>query len=124
MNSIDDIARFVKAGHSQSPSNCRILLNEITSLRGQLRTVQNAARTLALGRDTELQHLRENVAFDHRLRSEHESLQQRDALMTSEIERLEDLLEKAVARIKDMLEGDDGQAWKEARKFLELHNLA
>ena len=27
----------------------------------------------------------------------------------------------AIARIQDMLKGDDGQAWKEARKFLE-HN--
>ena len=29
------------------------------------------------------------------------------------------LLVEAVARIKDLMEGDDGQAWKEARKFLE-----
>lgn len=27
--------------------------------------------------------------------------------------------DQAIARIKDMLQGDDGQAWKEARKFIE-----
>lgn len=27
--------------------------------------------------------------------------------------------DQAIARIKDMLMGDDGQAWKEAQKFLE-----
>lgn len=30
---INDIERWVKAGHSQSPSNCRILLTEINRLR-------------------------------------------------------------------------------------------
>lgn len=30
---INDIERWVKAGHSQSPSNCRILLAEIQRLR-------------------------------------------------------------------------------------------
>ena len=29
-------------------------------------------------------------------------------------------LQTAVYRIEDMLEGNDGQAWKEARKFLEV----
>lgn len=33
--------------------------------------------------------------------------------------KLEKQLEMAVWRIKDMLEGDDGQAFKEAEKFLE-----
>lgn len=30
---IDDIGKWVKAGHSQSPQNCRILLSEINRLR-------------------------------------------------------------------------------------------
>lgn len=30
---IDDIAKWVKLGHSQSPSNCRLLLAEINRLR-------------------------------------------------------------------------------------------
>lgn len=40
-----------------------------------------------------------------------------------EVERLQNLLAGAVERIKDMLEEDDGQAWKEARKFLERNSL-
>lgn len=31
----------------------------------------------------------------------------------------QDLLKEAVSRIKDMLNDDDGQAWKEARKFID-----
>lgn len=31
---------------------------------------------------------------------------------------LEDALQKAIYRLEDMLEGDDGQAWKEAEKEL------
>lgn len=54
-----------------------------------LRTVQNAAKTLAHSRDSELQHLRENSAYDHKLRAEHESLIERDALMTARITALE-----------------------------------
>ena len=63
----------------------------IGDLERQLRIVQNAAKTLHHCRDTELQHLRENATFDHRLRAEHESLMERDAMMT-------DLLEQAEAR--------------------------
>ena len=48
-------------------------------LERQMRVVQNAARTLHHARDTELQHLRDNARFDHSLRSEHESLLDRDA---------------------------------------------
>jgi len=34
---VDDIARWVKQGHSQSPSNCRVLLGEIERLRAALK---------------------------------------------------------------------------------------
>lgn len=34
-------------------------------------------------------------------------------------DKLQAQLDKAVDRIKDMLMGDDGQAWKEAEKFIE-----
>jgi len=54
-----------------------------------LRTVQNAAKTLEHLRDGELQHLRENRTYDHKLRSEHDSLIERDALMTDRITDLE-----------------------------------
>jgi chromosome segregation ATPase len=47
-----------------------------------LRTVQNAAKTIAACQGTELEHLRQNATFDHRLRSQHESLLERDAQMT------------------------------------------
>lgn len=36
-NTIDDIRRFVAAGHSQSPANCRVLLDEINRLAGNQR---------------------------------------------------------------------------------------
>lgn len=34
------------------------------------------------------------------------------------IRELEHALQKAIWRLRDMLEGDDGQAWKEAEKVL------
>ena len=58
------------------------LRGEVARLEASLRTVQNAATTLHRARDTELAHLRENAAFDQRLRQEHQSLMDRDALMT------------------------------------------
>ena len=67
-----------------------------------LRTVQNAAKTLAHSRDSELQHLRENGAYDHKLRAEHDSLIERDALMTDRITALEaerDALKEALTKI-------------------------
>jgi hypothetical protein len=47
--------------------------------------VQNAAKTLASSRDTELQHLRENAAYDHKLRAEHESLKALNSQLTDDI---------------------------------------
>lgn len=72
-------------------------LARIEVLEANLRTVQNAAKTLHHCRDSELQHLRENAAFDHRLRSEHESLMERDALMTDALLAAEARAEKAEA---------------------------
>lgn len=37
---INDIERWVKAGHSQSPSNCRVLLAEIQRLRALVKETQ------------------------------------------------------------------------------------
>lgn len=37
---IDDIAKWVKQGHSQSPSNCRLLLAEIQRLRELANTLR------------------------------------------------------------------------------------
>lgn len=36
-NTVDEIAKFVAAGHSQSAGNCRVLLDEIQRLRRKLR---------------------------------------------------------------------------------------
>ena len=55
---------------------------EIARLKADLRTVQNAAKTISACQNTELEHLRQNKAFDHKLRAEHESLIERDAMMT------------------------------------------
>lgn len=63
----------------------------VADLERNLRTVQNAAKTLHHSRDTELAHLRDNATFDHKLRAEHQSLLDRDAMMT-------DLLLAAEAR--------------------------
>lgn len=75
--------------------------DRIERLEADLRTVQNAAKTLHAARDTELQHIRENAAFDHKLRQEHQSLIDRDALMTdallaaqAEIDRLREEVER------------------------------
>lgn len=71
------------------------MLEERDSVLQQLRTVQNAAKTLAAAQGTELEHLRQNKAYDHSLRSQHESLMERDAQMT-------DALLTAEARITDL----------------------
>jgi anion-transporting ArsA/GET3 family ATPase len=41
-----------------------------------------------------------------------------------ESEKLRAFKEQAHMRLLDMLEGDDGQAWKEAKNFLAYNNLA
>lgn len=38
-----------------------------------------------------------------------------------EIRKLRAMLTQATERIKDMLQGDDGQAWKEAEKFMKSY---
>lgn len=86
----------------------------IRELERQLRIVQNAAKTLHHCRDTELQHLRENATFDHRLRAEHESLMERDAMMT-------DLLEQAEARAT-AAEARNAELSMLAYRWMEAHD--
>lgn len=50
--------------------------------------------------------------------SEYSSLRDQIAELTKQRDVASKNLEMAVWRIKDMLMGDDGQAWKEAEKFL------
>jgi len=73
------------------------LLAEIDRLNANLRTVQNAAKTLAAAQGSELEHHRQNANYDHKLRSEHDSLIERDAIMTAENERLSAALTAAKA---------------------------
>lgn len=73
------------------------LLAEIDRLNANLRTVQNAAKTLAAAQGSELEHRRQNANYDHKLRSEHDSLIERDAIMTAENERLSAALTAAKA---------------------------
>jgi hypothetical protein len=51
------------------------------------------------------------------LRGEHQRLHE---MAADRIIDLESRLENAKERIADMLKGDDGQAWKEAEKFMAI----
>lgn len=53
-----------------------------------------------------------------RMKREIESLRESRVKELGEIRKLRATLAQATDRIKDMLQGDDGQAWKEAEKFL------
>jgi len=80
----DEAARFLAA-----------LRDERDGLERGLRTVQNAAKTIASAQGTELEHLRQNRTYDYKLRQEHESLLERDAQMT-------DALLAAEARVREL----------------------
>ncbi len=71
------------------------LRDERDMLERGLRTVQNAAKTIASAQGTELEHLRQNRTYDYKLRQEHESLLERDAQMT-------DALLTAEARVREL----------------------
>jgi hypothetical protein len=38
----------------------------------------------------------------------------------AEIEKLRERLTQAIERLRDMLQGDDGQAWDEAQRFVDI----
>ena len=100
---IDDLVRRLHQHHEamlgpdyyQAASALEAKDAEIARLRSDLRTVQNAAKSIANAHNTELEHLRQNAAFDHKLRTEYESLQARDSEMT-------DMLLAAESRITDL----------------------
>jgi len=71
------------------------LRDERDGMERGLRTVQNAAKTIASAQGTELEHLRQNRTYDYKLRQEHESLLERDAQMT-------DALLTAEARVREL----------------------
>ncbi len=48
----------------------------------------------------------------------------RIAALEKDAARLNELLNEAKNRLADVLENDDGQAWKEGRKFLEKIDTA
>ena len=83
-----------------------------------LRTVQNAAKTIASAHGTELEHLRQNARFDHALRAEVESLRQHgsemtDALLAAEARALAAEAERdaAFGFISDLVNMQSGQGW-------------
>jgi len=75
------------------------LTKERDAAQRAMQTVQNAAKTLASAQGTELEHLRQNATFDHRLRAEHESLLARDAQMTDALLAAEARAEAAEAEL-------------------------
>jgi len=81
-------------------STVRELMEKNARLETALRTAQNAAKTLAYAQGTELQHLRQNAAYDHKLRAEHESLIERDAIMTDQVATLTDRVARLEAALK------------------------
>jgi hypothetical protein len=83
------IARPVNPDGPAAADAIEALVAERDAAQKALRTVQNAAKTLAAAHGSELRHLRENAAYDHRLRAEHESLIERDAQMTDALLRAE-----------------------------------
>lgn len=96
--------------YNQSPHGDGPLVREAASaierLVRELRIVQNAAETIASAHGTELEHLRQNHAFDHKVRAEHESLkalnsQLTDMLLATEADR--DRLAKLVAKMREGL---------------------
>lgn len=87
--------------------------NEIERLEKDLRTVQNAAKTLASAQGTELEHRRRNGDYDHRLRAEHQSLIDRDALMTEALEKAEAEIE----RLRAALASAEGSATTAAARL-------
>lgn len=86
---LDAADSVLDAIHAHYATQLDALRARVKELDGQLRTVQNAAKTIADCHNTELEHLRQNKAFDHKLRAEHESLIERDAMMTEALEAAE-----------------------------------
>lgn len=79
---------------------------EIVRLEKDLRTVQNAAKTISSAQGTELQHLRENYRFDYAMRGEVESLRAVNSLLTERCEAAErerDALKEEVERLRGAL---------------------
>lgn len=77
---------------------------ENAQLTRNLLTVQNAAKNLHLAQGTELEHYRQNRTYDHKLRSEHESLLERDAQMTAAVEQAEARADRSEALIRELVE--------------------
>lgn len=93
---------------------------EIERLNKDLRTVQNAAKTIASCQGTELEHLRQNFAFDHKLRAEVEGLRDANSLLTDQAlaaEARADTLQAEVERLREALHAQDDM-WKRGILFM------
>ncbi len=99
---VTTIARAILAEREHQATTITTLRSERDALERNLRTVQNAAKCIAAAHGTELEHLRQNRTFDHKLRAEHESLLERDAAMTEALTAAEARAEAAHATIKGL----------------------
>lgn len=116
---LKNVAGFVQKEHGRvAAASClateaaaflAALSEERDRLERGLRTVQNAAKTIASAQGTELEHLRQNRTYDYKLRQEHESLLERDAQMTdallaaeARVRELEQKLERARVALTDV----------------------
>jgi chromosome segregation ATPase len=93
---------------------------EIARLREAIKTQASAVRTLQANEQTEINILRKQRNEWHHAVSSLDSEREANALLTAEIERLQKRLTQAIERLRDMLQGDDGQAWGEAQRFVDI----
>jgi predicted RNase H-like nuclease (RuvC/YqgF family) len=91
--------------------------------QASLKVVQNAAKTLASCQGTELEHLRQNANYDHRLRAEHQSLMDRDAQMTDALLAAEARVKELEAKLSEA--ADEIESWGAyaSEYFQEKHDL-
>jgi tRNA/tmRNA/rRNA uracil-C5-methylase (TrmA/RlmC/RlmD family) len=105
----------------------------IERLEKSLRMVQNAAKTIASCQGTELEHLRQNYAFDQKLRAEVESLREANSLLTNQTDAAEARAETAererdearaeVERLRELFRSDGEQHAQFVKTLTEAHEV-
>lgn len=103
----------------------------IERLEKSLRTVQNAAKTIASCHGTELEHLRQNYTFDQKLRAEAESLREANSLLTDQTdaaearaataERERDEARAEVGRLRELFRSDGEQHAQFVKNLTKAH---
>lgn len=74
-----------EAASGQAADALDALEAELREAERSLLVVQNAAKTVAAAHGTELEHLRQNARFDHKIRAEHESLKELNSKLTDDL---------------------------------------